>query len=151
MIRGKELAEAVLKHVISHPESHNQATWVASVESPFNGNPVLTECGTRACLAGWTVLLSAENIHGRHARHVLREVAAQAGVPGSVPSWEETALALLFPGLRPGPSDWYEDHLDASHPAVKTQRAFHSVWDDNDAIELFAEAFGIDTEALREQ
>ncbi len=42
-----ELAYKVLDHIDANPQSWNQAVWV-------------TECGTAACFAGWTVLLSGE-------------------------------------------------------------------------------------------
>ena len=39
-----ELAEKVLKQVKENPEQHDQHNWITK-----------SDCGTRACLAGWTV------------------------------------------------------------------------------------------------
>lgn len=40
-----ELLEQTMRHIIDHPETHNQGIWVS-------------ECGTTACFAGWACLLS---------------------------------------------------------------------------------------------
>lgn len=44
-----ELAYRVLDHIDAHPEQWDQGTYIAKAE-----------CGTVACFAGWTVLLSGE-------------------------------------------------------------------------------------------
>lgn len=44
-----ELAYKVLDHIDAHPESWDQANWIT-----------LTDCGTAACFAGWTCLLSGD-------------------------------------------------------------------------------------------
>lgn len=41
-----EKLDAVLNHIETHPEQHNQSSW-----------GVKTECGTTACFAGWTLLM----------------------------------------------------------------------------------------------
>jgi hypothetical protein len=44
-----ELAYKVLDHIDAHPETWYQGQWIAKAE-----------CGTVACFAGWTCLLSGE-------------------------------------------------------------------------------------------
>ena len=45
MKRNVELLERTMRHILDHPERHDQAQWIAP-------------CGTAACFAGWSVLLS---------------------------------------------------------------------------------------------
>lgn len=40
-------AYQVLDHILAHPEQHDQGIW-------------MNECGTVACLAGWTCLLAGD-------------------------------------------------------------------------------------------
>jgi hypothetical protein len=40
-----ELLEQTMRHIIDNPKAHNQTVWV-------------DDCGTTACFAGWTCLLS---------------------------------------------------------------------------------------------
>lgn len=47
MTRNAALAYQVLDHIDAHPEQWEQGKWIGTVE-----------CGTVACFAGWTVLLS---------------------------------------------------------------------------------------------
>lgn len=45
MVPNVELLEQTMRHIIDHPEKHDQRLWV----SP---------CGTTACYAGWACILS---------------------------------------------------------------------------------------------
>lgn len=45
MKRNTELLQQTMQHIKDHPEKHDQNDWYVS-------------CGTTACFAGWTVLLS---------------------------------------------------------------------------------------------
>jgi len=47
-----ELAYRVLDHIDAHPEQWRQSQWVG-----------VADCGTIACFAGWTVLLSGATVH----------------------------------------------------------------------------------------
>jgi hypothetical protein len=51
-----ELAYRVLDHIDAHPEQHNQRVWIED----------RGDCGTAACMAGWTCLLSGDQprFHG---------------------------------------------------------------------------------------
>lgn len=46
------LAYRVLDHIDAHPESWNQLDWIT--------RPDGADCGTAACFAGWTALLSGD-------------------------------------------------------------------------------------------
>lgn len=58
---NKELAQRVLDQVLFHPELHDQNTWAESIPERLRTAPItaalLEECGTRACIAGWTCIL----------------------------------------------------------------------------------------------
>jgi hypothetical protein len=43
-----QLLEQTMRHIIDHPETHDQGIWVSDKE----------DCGTTACFAGWACLLS---------------------------------------------------------------------------------------------
>lgn len=138
MIRGKELAQAVLDHVTKHPERHYQATWARDREQIFNSNPEYNECGTQACLAGWTVLLNSSMERGKGTEELRAEVAEELGVYRHTADWEYLALHLLFPGM---------DHLHApaeGTPEFEVQRSFYVTGGEQYAIEVFAEAFGLE-------
>lgn len=123
MITGIELAQKVIDHVKANPEKHYQGTWVTSAGS----------CGTAACLAGWCVLLNAED--GEDSVETLNRVAGELNVSGY---YENVAYALLgLPGaLTPTGED--------DEQVLKVAHAFFTL-DDNDlAIRRFADAFGLD-------
>lgn len=42
------LLEKVMTHILDYPETHDQFLW-------------MSQCGTRACFAGWAVLLDESN------------------------------------------------------------------------------------------
>ena len=145
MIRGKELAEAVLKHVLAHPERHKQSTWVADPGRPWVDNPVVNECGTQACLAGWTVLLNAD-VDGRTPAYELHDrVARRIGLPAHWADWEHTALKLLFPDY--DPRNWILEVYRADSPVYKVSSAFYVTGSEGEAIERFADAFDLEVPA----
>ena len=45
----QQLCQLVLDQVVTYPETHNQRDW---------------ECGTQACVAGWTLLFSRGFVYG---------------------------------------------------------------------------------------
>jgi len=45
-----ELLEQTMRHIIDHPETHDQSQWVS-------------KCGTTACFAGWACLLSGAQLN----------------------------------------------------------------------------------------
>ena len=138
MIRGKELAQVVLDHVAKHPEHHHQGNWVRDRVQIFNSNPEYNECGTQACLAGWTVLLSSSRTEGRTAEALRREVAGELGIHPWLADWETVALKLLFPDRSPG-------ELPAEGtPEWEVQRSFYATGSEQYAIELFADALGLE-------
>jgi hypothetical protein len=148
LIRGKELAAKVLEHVIRHPERHNQKTWVDNREQ---ANPSVSDCGTTACLAGWAVLLNADDPQ-HTATSILRSVRTRVVGPDVEHplSWHypEVALKLLFPDydrVRYG-GFWeiVEVAGDTDDPIVLTARAFATISSDQKAIKMFAEAFGLE-------
>jgi hypothetical protein len=72
-----ELLEKVMTFIKDHPDRHNQAVWA-------------TECGTSACFAGWTILLSG----GQYER--LREYGNYGfTLNGELVSPEERAAEML--------------------------------------------------------
>jgi len=83
MITGRELAEKVLAKVAEHPEQHRQAIWVE-----------VSLCGTRACLAGWAVLLNREP--GETPMQTLWRLGEHFGF-GDDTDWERVAVKLLLP------------------------------------------------------
>lgn len=58
------LAWRVLDYIEAHPERHNQNSWVSSdvLEQNVDRYDIEGSCGTTACFAGWTVLLSGATI-----------------------------------------------------------------------------------------
>jgi len=141
MLRGKELAQAVLDLVTKYPEKHKQSSWVAGGTAEDYFNPKVNECGTRACLAGWAVLLNTPDgpVYAEQARAA---VAEKLGIGVEHQGWEYVALKLLFPDL--DVQEFGEDFGEGDSPARQVQRAFYQTWDDSDAIEQFAEAFGLE-------
>lgn len=141
MLRGKELAQAVLDLVTKYPEKHKQSSWVTGGTAEDYFNPKINECGTRACLAGWAVLLNTPDgfVYAEQARAAIAE---KLGIGDGYQGWEYVALKLLFPDL--DVREFGEDFGGGDSPERQVQRAFYQTWDDNDAIELFAEAFGLE-------
>jgi hypothetical protein len=92
MITGKELAEKVLAKVAEHPEQHRQAIWVEAADSRISDEVNL--CGTRACLAGWAVLLNREP--GETPMQTLWRLGEHFGF-GDDTDWERVAVKLLLP------------------------------------------------------
>jgi hypothetical protein len=141
MLRGKELAQAVLDLVTKYPEKHKQSSWVTGGTAEDYFNPKINECGTRACLAGWTVLLNTPDgfVYAEQARAA---IADELGIDFAYQGWEYVALKLLFPDL--DVREFGDDFGGDDSPARRVQRAFYQTWDDNDAIEQFAAAFGLE-------
>lgn len=145
LIRGRELAEKVLKHVTAHPELHNQKTW--------SSNPAVSphRCRTTACLAGWAVFLNAKN-PGRSASGILGEVRTELfdgkAVHPGVWHYPEVALKLLFPDFKVSQygNFWEitETYDDTDDPVVMTAYAFAETVSEQKAIERFAAAFGLE-------
>jgi hypothetical protein len=46
-----ELIDRIIAHLTEHPEEHNQKIWGRR-----------DECGTRACVAGWAIILSGHDL-----------------------------------------------------------------------------------------
>lgn len=137
MIRGKELAQAVLDHVTKHPERHYQSNWVRDRVQIFDSNPSYNECGTQACLAGWTVLLSSSATQGKAVEELKAEVAEELGIGLGFRDWGDVALKLLFPDLIAGaPAE--------GTPEWEVQRSFYITGSERYAIEIFADAFGLE-------
>jgi hypothetical protein len=82
-----DLAWRVLDHIDAHPEQHNQKSWVS--------RPDGADCGTAACFAGWTCLLSGDKpawefqadeetdrvtVDGRYDDHVAYRAAGLLGI-----------------------------------------------------------------------
>jgi hypothetical protein len=53
-----ELAYRVLDHIDAHPEQHDQSDFVRRPAGTSSLTAESMPCGTTACFAGWTVLLS---------------------------------------------------------------------------------------------
>lgn len=138
MIQGKELAQAVLDHVTKHPERHYQGNWARDRVEIFSSNPAYNECGTQACLAGWTVLLNSSMAKGRTTEALKREVSDKLGMRSWMTDWETVALKLLFPDRSPG-----EPPVKGT-PEYEVQRSFYITGSERYAIEIFAEAFGLE-------
>lgn len=131
MITGKELAEKVLAKVTEHPEQHEQAIWVRDAEAP----PVdkVNLCGTRACLAGWAVLLNREP--NETPMQTLRRLSEHLGVPVN---WEHVAVKLLLPEKPIVVSDEGLDMYDDQQYALTG--AFYTMGDAKIGVESFRRA-----------
>lgn len=57
------LAYLVLDHIDAHPEQHHQRDFVCRSGPERSVAADDMPCGTTACFAGWTVLLSGHTIH----------------------------------------------------------------------------------------
>jgi hypothetical protein len=142
MIRGKELAQAILDHVTKHPERHHQECWVNDPQHPWKDDPVVSECGTVACLAGWAVLLNGTT-DGTMSAYAMRDsVAVQLGLDASTTTWENVALKLLFPDY--DPANWTVDRYGTDDPVYKASSAFYVTNSESEAIKRFAEAFDLE-------
>lgn len=141
MIRGKELAQAVLDHVTKHPEKHKQSTWVVGGTAEDYYDPKINECGTTACLAGWTVLLNAPDGVTR-AEDARVRIAEELGIDFGHQGWEYVALKLLFPDV--DVREFSDGYGGDESPARRVQRSFYQTWDDGEAIEQFAAAFDLE-------
>ncbi len=56
-----ELLEKVMLHIDDHPEQHDQGMWVSMADDDERGvmnREWAWNCGTTACFAGWTALLT---------------------------------------------------------------------------------------------
>lgn len=125
MITGKELAQKVLDHIEAHPERHDQHRWV---DNPY-------DCGTSACLAGWTVLLNAQE--GELPADTRVRLAHELSVDGN---WESVAAKLLL-------GDEFEPEWltrDVSEQQEALHEAFHTTYDHHVAIDRFADVFGLE-------
>lgn len=58
MVRNVELLESVMRHVLDHPDKHDQGKWV---------------CGSKACFAGHALLMSG------YSRKKIDKLAGQFG------------------------------------------------------------------------
>lgn len=132
MPKGKELAEAVLRHVLANPEQHFQGTWTNREYEPV-------DCGTTACLAGWAVILNAQE----------GETPAQAARRLGRGDFEATALALLFPDVDMKRYFSGIDLIDRTSPQYRVQMAFYTTGDEAEAVEVFASAFNLNVEDYR--
>lgn len=129
-----ELMAEVREMIIMHPNWHHQSWWFSPV---FSGQPlgILRQkvhsgemCGTPACVAGWTILLSSQDdnlilycdstcityLTGQ-GRHIPVMDYAQR-LLGITPS----QVAYLFSACRSRDAilktlDWLPDHQDASY------------------------------------
>ena len=132
MITGKKLGEAVLKLVAEHPGRHSQSRWISDgLHSPVD------LCHTTACLAGWSVALNAQVNESPIA--ALRRLAVELGVRGS---WEQVGIRLL------SDHGWARDR-EFGTPVYDEQQeeiraAFYEVDYEPRAIEMFAEALGLE-------
>ncbi len=53
---NKPLLEKVMTHINDHPDVHDQEVWTVNPDYYDPSN--IENCGTAACFAGWTCLLS---------------------------------------------------------------------------------------------
>lgn len=142
MIRGKDLAQVILDQVTKHPERHHQGSWVSDPQLPWKENPVVSHCGTVACLAGWAVLLNGTT-DGTMSAYAMRDsVAVQLGLDASTATWETVALKLLFPDY--DPRNWTLDQYGTDSPVYKVSSAFYITGSEGEAIERFADAFDLE-------
>jgi hypothetical protein len=85
-----ELAYRVLDYVKTHPEQHDQGTYVSSLDT---GNQPGPHCGTVACFAGWTCILSGDVLEFDEA-----EGLVVRGFAGDVHERAEELLGLPADG-----------------------------------------------------
>ncbi|MBB3752414.1 hypothetical protein FHT44_004926 [Mycolicibacterium sp. BK634] len=69
------LARKVLDKITTEPKSFNMDVWC---ESPIDDN--LNPCGTTACLAGWTMILSGEYELGKDGFPLELEMMSSADI-----------------------------------------------------------------------
>lgn len=55
-------AYEVLDYIEAHPDKHDQSYWVNRMDGLVTPELALGDCGTTACVAGWTVLLAGRSI-----------------------------------------------------------------------------------------
>lgn len=82
-----ELAYRVLSHIDEHPEQHDQRDFVLH----HHGGALTADampCGTKACFAGWTVLLSDYQLN-------LNRAMPAAEVDGEMVHVDDLAAQLL--------------------------------------------------------
>jgi hypothetical protein len=68
-IEQRTRAYRTLDFIEAHPDKHDQAFWIyrEAISQPItlDLDLAVTECGTTACFAGWTVLLAGQQISAR--------------------------------------------------------------------------------------
>jgi hypothetical protein len=98
MINTERLLD-VLTYITEHPERHNQEIWVER-----------SDCGTTACLAGWTVMRHGDTIEWRPYPAVsiagAVTIADTVTVEGDPDTWDIPSRAAHLLGL---------NHTDAEY------------------------------------
>lgn len=77
-LTGRALGEAVIDHVLTFPEQHNQSF-------------VVNDCGTTACLAGWVIAFHYGRASLDHGQQSLYEAA---GLPWGMGASQHAAGLL---------------------------------------------------------
>lgn len=116
-----ELAYRVLDHIDAHPERHDQSDFVRSAVNTPSITADRMPCGTTACFAGWTVLLSGHEID-------LRRFMPRADVGDGLIEVDDVAARLLGIG---------ESGLDGH-----AHRLFYEANSRKDLGRMVAEIFG---------
>lgn len=132
LITGRELAEKILKQVVDRPETHRQVSWITS-----GHNAPVSECGTVACLAGWSVALNAKP--GESPQIARMRLAHELGM--SCCGWEELGVRLVTGREVVRDMDGvlvYDDQQEG------VRAAFFETGDEEQAIKMFAAALGLE-------
>jgi hypothetical protein len=109
-----ELLLKVKEHFLQHPEQLSMCTWVKDAE-----------CGTVACLAGWTCLLGVPGIRFVRDGHAVLPSGEEVSIPhfaGTLLGIEEGRLGRLFL-LTGWPYEEYEDWVSAGSLPAKARVA----------------------------
>lgn len=83
-MRNVELIERVMEYILDHPRQHQQGAWIS-------------ECGTAACFAGWTCLLSGFEQLRNSAGHLYDSLIVDDSDPdgwAEIPRKAEELLGL---------------------------------------------------------
>lgn len=87
------LAYKVLDHIDAHPEQHNQSDFVRRSTPAWLLSAEGIPCGTTACFAGWTVLLTGRTIY-------LGSTMPKVEIDGDLVEVDDVAARLLGLGHR---------------------------------------------------
>jgi hypothetical protein len=86
----------VRDHVVAHPDQHDQGEWFIDINGYEKPCVIGSECGTAACVAGWTVLLNGDQpIKMAFPDHGYTSASSVALINGGVMDIDDRAQQIL--------------------------------------------------------